>query len=146
MPKLIATAAEYGINFSFTGTTGHSRSSHILLALTLHHLGASAQEQVLEELFRGHCCEGRDVSDESWLVDVGLRAGLSEVIMCKEFDSYAARKGVDGAAKEAKESDGIKAVPSITIQGKYRVGGYQEHSVFEKVLEKLCKEHEKRCS
>jgi predicted DsbA family dithiol-disulfide isomerase len=43
---------------------------------------------------------------------------------------------VDAEVKVAAGEMGIKAVPAYTVQGRYRIGGYQPPQVFESVFEK----------
>lgn len=136
--KIRAAGSRHDISFRFTGATGPSRNSHKLIALALQQRDSAAQGQVVEQLFRGHFEEGRDLTDEKWLVRVGQEAaGLSAVDVRRALDSDVAGVSVDDEVRSASVERDVRAVPCVTIQGRYRVGGYQEQSVFEDLFEKI---------
>ncbi|KFA62991.1 hypothetical protein S40285_06862, partial [Stachybotrys chlorohalonatus IBT 40285] len=135
--RIRAAATQLGILFSLTGRTGSSRSAHILSALALKRTGPIAQAFVVEQLFSGHFEHGRDISDEEWLVEVGRRAGLAEDDVRAVLRGEEAGAAVDREVEAAKSSGDVGAVPCVTVQGRYRVGGYQEPAVFKAVFEKI---------
>lgn len=94
----------------------------------------------MEDLFRGHFELGRDITDEDWLVKVGEAAGLSEGDVRRAVGSEVAGLGVDEEVRSASVERGVEAVPCVTVQGRYRVGGYQERSVFEGLFDKIRRE------
>lgn len=51
---------------------------------------------------------------------------------------------VDALETRTKNEVGIVAVPSFVIQGRYRVGGKQEQSVFLDLFERIRKAEEER--
>lgn len=92
----------------------------------------------MEQLFRGHFEQGRDITDADWLVQVGEQAaGLDAADVRRVLESDVAGAGVDDEVRSASVERGVEAVPCVTMQGRYRVGGYQEESVFENLFEKI---------
>lgn len=78
------------------------------------------------------------MSDAAWLARVGVEAGgLEAGEVEQELASAEAQRLVDGEARRAREEEGVQAVPAVTVQGRYRVGGYQEGEVFESLFERI---------
>lgn len=117
--------------------TGSTRPAHRLIALALHELGAAAQARIVETLFQGHFEDGRDISDEGWLISVGVAAGMSEAVVRLGLEDEDAARRVDAMAEAARDVIGVEAVPCVMVQGRYKVGGYQESQVFESLFEKI---------
>lgn len=139
--RIQAAGSRNGITFKLGGKTGSSRDSHKLIALANRRLGLAAQNAVVEQLFKGHFEGGRDVSDAAWLRQIGVEdVGLSEAVVESELASAEAGRMVDEEVRTAREDDGVGAVPCVTIQGRLRLGGYQEGDVFEKQFEKILSE------
>ncbi|ANW22225.1 DsbA family oxidoreductase [Streptomyces clavuligerus] len=55
-----------------------SHDAHRLLALTLDHAGAAAQDAVAEGVLRAHFLEGRDIGSRAVLGGIAVRAGFPE--------------------------------------------------------------------
>lgn len=93
---------------------------------------------MVEALFQGHFEQGRDLTDESWLVGVGEKAGgLSGKDVKRVLRSEEAGCSVDEEVRSASVDRQVQAVPCVTMQGWYRVGGYQEEHVFRETFEKI---------
>ncbi|KAL6806606.1 thioredoxin-like protein [Trichoderma sp. SZMC 28013] len=137
LTRIQVTGAKYDIAFSIRGLTGSTRPAHRLIALTLHELGPAAQARVVETLFQGHFEDGRDISDEAWLVSVGVAAGMPEPVVRLGLEDEDAARRVDAMAEAARDVIGVEAVPCVMVQGRYKVGGYQESQVFESLFEKI---------
>ncbi|KAL7951840.1 thioredoxin-like protein [Trichoderma barbatum] len=137
LSRIQVTGAKYDIAFSIRGLTGNSRPAQRLIALTLHELGPAAQSRVVEMLFQGHFEDGRDLSDEAWLVGVGVAAGIPEAVVRLGLEDEDAGRRVDAMAEAARDVIGVEAVPCVMVQGRYKVGGYQEGHVFESLFEKI---------
>ena len=138
---------KYGINFSIYGITGPSQASHLLIAYTLSTLGQEAQSEVVEAIFRGHFEEGRDITDEIFLLEVGARVGLkSDEVrrVVRGEEGFVTR--ICGNASIVEEEVrramvmGVRAVPCVTVAERFMVGGFQEERVFEDVFEKARRE------
>ncbi|PNY28203.1 Uncharacterized protein TCAP_01870, partial [Tolypocladium capitatum] len=140
--RVRAAGARYDLTFSVTGQTGPSHLSQVLLANVLRRHGPLAQARVVEALFRGHFAEGRDISDEDWLVALGRdAAGLPEDVVRAELRDAGRARFVDDEAEAAVEEEGVEAVPCVLLLGRYKVGGYQEEHVFVKLLDRIREEN-----
>ncbi|KAK5995037.1 hypothetical protein PT974_03430 [Cladobotryum mycophilum] len=135
--RIQTAGSKHDIAFSIRGSTGSTRQGHKLMALALQRLGAAGQARVVEALYQGHFEDGRDVSDEAWLVQVGVQAGLPEEVVRLEMEDEDASRRVDAEAEMAREVRGVEAVPCVMVQGKYKVGGFQEGHVFEGLFDKI---------
>ncbi|KND90564.1 hypothetical protein TOPH_04823 [Tolypocladium ophioglossoides CBS 100239] len=141
LERVRAAGARYNLTFSVTGQTGPSRLSQVLLANVLRRRGPLAQARVVEALFRGHFAEGRDISDEEWLVALGRdAAGLPEDVVRAELRDARRAHFVDDEAEAAVEEEGVEAVPCVLLLGRYKVGGYQDEDGFVRLLDKICEE------
>ena len=56
----------------------------------------------------------------------------------QQRDPAAQARGVEHRFRGHFER-GVRAVPCVTMQGRYRVGGYQEQGVFENLFDKILK-------
>ncbi|KAH6605682.1 hypothetical protein Trco_004835 [Trichoderma cornu-damae] len=137
LSRIQAAGAKHDIAFSIRGVTGNSRSAHRLIAVALQELGPAAQSRVVEQLFQGHFEDGRDLGDEAWLVTVGVAAGVPEAVVRLALEDEDAGRRVDALAEAARDVIGVEAVPCVMVQGRYKVGGYQEAHVFESLFEKI---------
>ncbi|KAL7938491.1 thioredoxin-like protein [Trichoderma chlorosporum] len=137
LARIQVVGAKYDIAFSIRGVTGNTRTAHRLIALALHELGPAGQSRVVESLFQGHFEDGRDISDEAWLVGVGAAAGIPEAVVRLALEDEDAGRRVDAMAEAARDVIGVEATPCVMVQGRYKVGGYQENQVFESLFEKI---------
>lgn len=138
--RLQKAGARHGVSFSVTGVTGASQPAHRLLALALSTRGAAAQAALLDALFRGHFEAGADIADEEWLVRVARStAGLDDVAVRAALRSEEAGRMLEDEVRSAAVG-GVEAVPCVTVQGRFRVGGYQESDVFEGLFDKIRRE------
>ncbi|KAI9151745.1 hypothetical protein HJFPF1_08955 [Paramyrothecium foliicola] len=137
LSRIDAAGASHGIRFSFDGRTGPSLASHLLITLILQRCGPVAQARVLDRLYAGHFEFGRDITDQEWLVELGRVEGLDpdevRAVLTSEQAAWLVRREVAAARTEY----GVAAVPSVTVQGRYRVGGFQEATVFEDLFERV---------
>ncbi|KAH7271312.1 thioredoxin-like protein [Fusarium solani] len=138
--RLQKAGARHGVSFSVTGVTGPSQPGHRLLALALSTRGAAAQAALLDALFRGHFEAGADIADEEWLVRAARSAaGLDDVAVRAVLRSEEAERMLEDEVRSAAVG-GVEAVPCVTVQGRFRVGGYQESDVFEGLFDKIRRE------
>ncbi|KAJ4005099.1 hypothetical protein NW766_011244 [Fusarium irregulare] len=138
--RLQTAGSRYGISFSVTGTTGSSQPAHRLVALALQARGTSAQSAVLDALFQGHFEHGEDITNESWLMYVGRTEGqLDDTEMRAALLGPEAGKALEQEVRSAAVG-GVEAVPCITVQNRFRVGGYQDSDIFEGLFEKVRRE------
>lgn len=141
--RILKAGHLHGIEFSLVGTTGSTRDAHKLIMLALWQLGSEAQGRVVDALFRGHFEGGKDVMDRGWLGDVGEEVGLTQDAVRLALGSDDIGNKVEQGVKSAMTEEKIEAVPCVTVQGKYRIGGYQEAEVLEDLFAKV-RNHELR--
>ncbi|RGP60854.1 hypothetical protein FLONG3_10706 [Fusarium longipes] len=139
--RLQTAGARYGISFSVTGTTGPSQPAHRLVALALQNRGPTVQSAVLDALFQGHFEHGEDIANESWLMHVGRTAGkLDDAAMRAALRGPEADNALEEEVRSAAVG-GVEAVPCVTVQNRFRVGGYQETDIFEGLFDKIRREN-----
>lgn len=83
---------------------------------------------------------GADISSrKTLLVPLALSHGLasSETDLLAQLDSPELNARVDAEMVRARREVGVMAVPSYVVNGRYRVGGWQEPGVFERLFERI---------
>lgn len=70
-------------------------------------------------------------------MSVGVGAGIPEAVVRTGLEDEEAGRRVDALAQAAREVIGVEAVPCVMVQGRYKVGGYQEGHVFESLFDKI---------
>lgn len=133
---------ERGVNLGFTFEMGkRSRVYNTFDAHRLLHWAETQgrQHDLKHALFAAYFTEGRNPSDREVLVDVAARAGL---------DASQAREVLESRryADEVRERErfygqqGIRAVPSVIVDGRYLIQGGQPVEVFEQALRQIASE------
>jgi predicted DsbA family dithiol-disulfide isomerase len=97
------------------------------------------QRDLKRALFTAYFTEGRNPSDREVLIDVAAQAGL---------DTVRAREVLESGryADEVREREqfygqqGIRAVPSVIVDGQYLIQGGQPVAVFEQALRQIAAE------
>jgi predicted DsbA family dithiol-disulfide isomerase len=102
-------------------------------------LGGDAQSRLKHALFAAHFGEGRNIADHGVLVGVADRAGLDglEVATILASDRYASDVR---AAEEFWRRQGVQAVPTLVIDGRYLISGGQPADIFERALRRIAAE------
>lgn len=102
-------------------------------------LGDGAQATLKHALFTAHFSEGRNIADHGILVEVADSAGLDgmEAAAILASDRYAADVR---AAKDFWRRQGVQAVPTLVIDGRYLISGGQTADVFERALRRIAAE------
>ena len=95
--------------------------------------GGAAQLALKQALLRAYFTEGRDVSSHEVLAEVAERAGLDGTQARDVLASGRYGKEVKGL-EETQTAKGIRAVPSVILDGRLLVQGGQPPEVFEKAL------------
>lgn len=113
-----------------------------MIANVLRRRGPAAQARVVEAIFQGHFLEGKDISDEAWLVSIAREAAnLPDDVIRSDLRDDDNGRFVDDEAEAAVEEKGVEAVPCVTVLGKYKVGGYQEKELFTKLFDRIWNEN-----
>jgi predicted DsbA family dithiol-disulfide isomerase len=106
--------------------------------LTTHPL-TSKQNAVTEAILSGALTRNQDISSREFLVPIALAHGLAGTAedVLRYLDSEEANARVDAEMARARVEIGVTAVPSVVVNGRYRVGGMQEPGVFGGLFERI---------
>lgn len=134
--RLSAVGDQLGIHFKFGGKTGNTRDSHRLVQLAKR-FGNDVELKTVDGLFAAYFEEERDITDHETLRAIAVAAGIpasnfQEAIV----DGDEGGSEVDEAVQSAR-LNGVSGVPDYVIQGRYRINGGQDASVFVQVFEKI---------
>jgi predicted DsbA family dithiol-disulfide isomerase len=124
----------YGINFTFNGKVGNSRTSHRLT----HYAGMQGpamQRKVIEMIFERHFERTGDINDENFLLEIARDAGLNEAEVLQYLGSDTVAAEVDSIAEDARRS-GVNHVPTVELNG-MRIEGADEPGEFYEALMKV---------
>lgn len=130
-------AEEVGLKFNLEkSVVANSFKAHRLIQLAkTKNLG----NEIEEELFRIHFTEGRNIDDESVLIQAGINVGLAESDLTSLFNSDDFDSEVRIDQLEAQRI-GIRGVPFFVFDDKYAVSGAQAPEIFLQTLEKTREE------
>ena len=135
-----ARAAEVGfvINGGADSRIWNTFDAHRLLhwaGLT----GAAEQRALKMALFSAHFTDGRNISDHGVLLEVveaaGLDAGEAAAVLGSDRYAQAVR-----IAEQTWRQNGISAVPTLIVEGRYVISGGQTGEVFAKALGRIAAE------
>jgi predicted DsbA family dithiol-disulfide isomerase len=98
-----------------------------------------SQPELKQALLTAYFTDGRDVSSRDVLVDVAASVGLDATEARRVLDENRYAQDVR-AQEQFFQSQGIRAVPSVIINGRYLVQGGQPPEVFEETLRKVAAE------
>jgi predicted DsbA family dithiol-disulfide isomerase len=80
------------------------------------------QDAVVEAIFRAYFVQGKDIGDESTLVEIAATAGLDRHRVARFLASDEGRAEVREEAGEAQRL-GLRGVPLFVLNGKYATSG-----------------------
>ena len=90
-------------------------------------------------LFSAHFTDGRNISDHGVLLEVveaaGLDAGEAAAVLGSDRYAQAVR-----IAEQTWRQNGISAVPTLIVEGRYVISGGQTVEVFAKALGRIAAE------
>jgi predicted DsbA family dithiol-disulfide isomerase len=131
--ELAKTGAAEGLEFRYDliTRTPNTRNAHRLI---WHARSASAQEGLVEALFRAYFGQGRDIGAIAVLADIAAEAGLAERSKALEF-----LEGEQGAAEVADQEHaahraGLTGVPAFILNGRGLLVGAQPPDVIASAL------------
>ena len=129
-----------GLNYNFDkAVVANSFDAHRLIQLAKKHgLGDAAEEA----LFRAYFTDGKDISDNNTLLQLGIDIGLSAVETGELLNSDAYAADVHADVVKAQML-GVNGVPFFVINDKYGISGAQPKELFGEALEKAWTEQAK---
>lgn len=121
--EMTARGQEEGIAFAFDrqSRTPNTRKAHLLIA----HAGRQGRsEPLVEALFRAYFEEGRDIGDESVLIEVATGVGFT-LEECRAALANVALAGQVVALERKAQEIGVSGVPFFIVDGQWAVSGAQ---------------------
>jgi len=125
--RVVEMARNAGLNYNFDkAVVANSFKAHQFIQLAKSNgLGDEAEEL----LFKSYFTEGKNIADESTLVDLGKEIGLSEVDVIDALSSKEFQFMVNKDIEEAR-AIGVSGVPFFVLDRKYAVSGAQPADSF----------------
>ncbi|KAI3327784.1 thioredoxin-like protein [Xylariaceae sp. AK1471] len=152
--RLASIGRQEGMEFSFRGKIGNTRSAHRAIAFsktqshgtntstsTNSESGTQVQDQFVMALFAAYFEGTADITSHKTLADVGESVGLDRMSMLAWLDDGKGEDEVDEEARVAKEDLGIKGVPCFRVQG-HTVEGAQDVQAFLELFVRVKEEEE----
>jgi predicted DsbA family dithiol-disulfide isomerase len=100
------------------------------------------QEAAEEALFIAHFVEGKDISDNEALADMGQKMGLDKEDVLRFLTTEEMTEAVKNDITEA-EQIGVSGVPFFVFDRKYAISGAQDEAVFLNTLSQSYAEWQK---
>jgi predicted DsbA family dithiol-disulfide isomerase len=133
------TARGEGIAMDFdSALSANTLDAHRLLRLAEHEYAPRVQQALKEKLLEAHFGLGADVGDHDVLAGLGKAVGMHEERVRGYLAGDEGRREVRDEIADARRQ-GITAVPTFVIDGRYAVQGAQPASAFLQVLEQAAK-------
>lgn len=138
--SVVAAAAEAGFSMEYCGEgeppepmMWNTFEAHCLLRWALSFAGPEAQTRLKCALFAAHFQQRRNVSDREVLLDIAGAQGLDREAAAAALADDALGIAVKLEERRAREN-GINAVPTFVINGRYMLQGAQEPEQFARAL------------
>ena len=139
--KVTNVAAAEGLDFRLDrALRANTFAAHRLIWLAEQPGSPVAQDVVKERLMQAYFVDGLDVSDDATLARCAAEIGFDEAEVAAFLDGDRGVVEVAALVRGAYD-DGITAVPTYVLDGKWAVPGAQDTEVFVQVLRRL---HAKR--
>ena len=138
--RLTTAGAELGIDFRWSVMRrANTFDAHRLLAWALRTEGPLVQRALKKALLRAYFTEGRDIADRSVLAElaaeVGLDPTLAGEVLATDAEAATVREEEALAHRE-----GIAAVPTFVVEGKWMLQGALETEQWVRALTRLSME------
>ena len=124
------------VGLPFAGTIDKVPNSHGALMLGELARDRGALATLHPRLFDAYWGQGRDIGDESVLIEEGMAVGLPEEEIRAVLQDQRYLPRIEGSTRNAIEI-GAGGVPAWAIDQQVLVPGAQPHEVFEQVLGRL---------
>ncbi len=132
-----ATAAEVGLEFHMDkALRANTLLAHRVIWLAAQPDSPVAQDVAKERLLKAYFTDGLDIGDPEVLADCAAEVGFARETVIAFLDSD---RGMTEVAQELQfaHENGITAVPTYVINGRWAVPGAQEPETFAQVLRKM---------
>ena len=137
IPRMQATAEEYGINMKYGGYVSNTFDSHRLIWKARELGGSDLQDKVVNQLFRAYFEENKSIGELNVLEECATKAGYDQ--SSSEFlsNDELGKTEVEEEKQMYGRSYQCTGVPMFIVDGKYKLSGAQEPSAFLRVFGKL---------
>lgn len=135
--QLLEVGRELGIDFRFESIerAPNTRRAHALAAAALRESSAR-QAEVIRSLFEAYFTQGRDVGDPAVLIEIGVRAGMSEIQASTAIDDAALHAQIQELESLAQRSN-ITGVPTFIFDRRQGFSGAQPLEIFLQVIDEF---------
>jgi predicted DsbA family dithiol-disulfide isomerase len=135
--RVTATAAEDGLGFRMDrALRANTLLAHRLLWLAEQQGSPVPQATLKERLLQAYFIDGLDIGDPDVLADCAAEIGFERPAVIEFLDSDRGRGEVAAFLEQAAEN-GIGAVPTFVINGRWAIPGAQDTETFVNVLRRL---------
>lgn len=135
--RLTSAGAELGIDFRWSlMKRANTFDAHRLIVWALRTEGPAAQGRMKRALLRAYFTDGRDVADPSVLAEVAAEAGFDRAEVAEVLERGAEADTVR-AEEAAAHQNGIAAVPTFVIEGRWMLQGAMETEKWVRALPRL---------
>jgi predicted DsbA family dithiol-disulfide isomerase len=132
---LIAAGKEDGVPYHFDKIT-HTPNTMDAHRLIRWALPVGKQAEMKEALFVAYWSEGKDVGDQSVLIDIAASIGLGRETIAKNLASDKDKQEVIAETQQAQQM-GITGVPTFIINHKYGISGAQSAEMLADAIKKV---------
>ncbi|MGH3447362.1 MAG: DsbA family oxidoreductase [Nocardioidaceae bacterium] len=135
--RLEAAAEDLDIDFRWSQMRrANTFDAHRLLGWALRSAGAETQRRLKKALLRAYFTESLDITDHEVLADVAAGAGLECASAAALLDSDAEADHVRAEREEAYRN-GITAVPTFVVEGRWMLQGAVETDQWVQALRQM---------
>jgi len=135
--RVTATAAQDGLGFRMDrALRANTLLAHRLLWLAEQQGSPVPQATLKERLLQAYFIDGLDIGDPDVLADCAAEIGFERPAVIEFLDSDRGRGEVAAFLEQAAEN-GIGAVPTFVINGRWAIPGAQDTETFVNVLRRL---------
>ena len=130
-------AAEVGLDFRMDrALRANTLLAHRLIWLAAQLDSPVAQDAVKERLLKAYFHDGLNIGDPDVLADCAAEVGFDRVAV---YEFLASGRGTDEVRAEldVASDNGITAVPTYVVNGRWAIPGAQEPETFAQVLRKM---------
>ncbi|MBD0831684.1 DsbA family oxidoreductase [Aestuariibaculum sediminum] len=139
--NVTAMAANTGLDFNLEKSIpANSLNAHRLLHFAKQQ---GVSNQIKEALLKAHLCEGKNIDDTNFLVELAKTMGLDNHKVKNMFSSDAFTYEVRQDEMEARNL-GINSVPFFVIDNKYGISGAQPIEAFTNALHESYEKHQNK--
>jgi predicted DsbA family dithiol-disulfide isomerase len=137
LANVTATAADVGLEFNMDrALRANTLLAHRIIWLAAQPDSPVPQDVVKERLLKAYFTDGLDIGDPEVLANCAADVGFERATIVEFLDSERGKDDVAAELRYAYEN-GITAVPTYVVDGKWAIPGAQEPETFAQVLRKM---------